>query len=218
MKKLLALSLLALVASAADVKRENTEWLDVWLPNSNDQALPRVLLIGDSITRGYGKQVEEGLKDKAYVGRMATSKSLGDPALLDEVTLVLKQIKFDVIHFNNGMHGNAYTEEEYAAAFPELIATLRRHAPRAKLIWASTTDVRVRGKLDEVEPKTARIVRRNELAAALAKREKIPVNDLFAVVEDHPEYHGQDGVHFSAQGSEVLARQVIAAVLKALGK
>src|SRR5450756_2452629 len=105
---------LAAAAGAATkpVVRENTEWLDVWLPNSNDHDLPRVLLIGDSITRGYGKQVEANLKGKAYVGRLATSKSLGDPALLDEVALVLRQIKFDVIHFNNGMHGHAYTEEE----------------------------------------------------------------------------------------------------------
>lgn len=83
---------LFVLASAAasqtkPVVREDTEWLDVWLPNTNSHDLPRVLLIGDSITRGYGPQVEADLKGKAYVGRMATSKSLGDPALLEEVAL-----------------------------------------------------------------------------------------------------------------------------------
>src|SRR3954464_11531887 len=106
-------------ANAAEPIRENTEWLDVWLPNTNDRGLPRVLLIGDSITRGYGKQVEANLKDKAYVGRMATSKSLGDPALLDEVAVVLREQAFDIIHFNNGMHGDGYSEAAYAAALPE---------------------------------------------------------------------------------------------------
>ena len=43
---------------------------------------PEIVLIGDSITRGYGPRVEENLKGVAYVSRMATSKSLGDPALM----------------------------------------------------------------------------------------------------------------------------------------
>jgi len=216
MRIFLLLSMLALTVSAVEVKRENIEWLDVWLPNSNDHDLPRVLLIGDSITRGYGKQVEANLKDRAYVGRLTTSKSLGDPALLDEVAVVLRQIKFDVIHFNNGLHGHAYTEEEYAAAFPDLIATLRRYAPDAKLMWASTTDVRVRNHLEQVDPQTVRVLRRNELAAAIAKREKIPVDDLFAAIKNHPEYHAQDGVHFNEKGSEILARQVADEVAKLL--
>ncbi len=198
------------VAAAAPkaVVRENIEWLDVWLPNSNDRDLPRVLLIGDSITRGYGKRVEARLMGKAYVGRMATSKSLGDPALLDEVALVLKEQPFDVIHFNNGMHGFGYSEEEYAAALPALLATLRRGAPSAKLIWASTTDVRQRDRLEAADPKTARIIQRNRAAAGVVQKENIPIDDLFSLVRDHPEYHAQDGVHFNAKGSETLAAQV----------
>src|ERR1035437_6076718 len=106
-------------AAAAQTKpavREDIEWLDVWLPNTNSHDLPRVLLIGDSITRGYGPRVEADLKGKAYVGRMATSKSLGDPALLQQVALVLQEQSFDIIHFNNGLHGKDYTQEEYDAA------------------------------------------------------------------------------------------------------
>lgn len=41
------------------VVREDTEWCDVWLPHNNDTDLPHVLLIGDSITRGYGAEVEK---------------------------------------------------------------------------------------------------------------------------------------------------------------
>src|SRR4051794_14981721 len=165
----------SLFATPAEPVRENIEWLDVWMPNTNDHGLPRVLLIGDSITRGYGKQVEANLKGKAYVARMATSKSLGDPALRDQVTLVLREQSFDIVHFNNGMHGDGYSEEAYRAAFPELVATIRRLAPRARLIWASTTDVRMRDHLDDVAPKTERILHRNRIAADFAKSEAIPV-------------------------------------------
>jgi lysophospholipase L1-like esterase len=213
------LPLIFAVAAAGAPKhvvRENIEWLDIWLPNTNDHDLPRVLLIGDSITRGYGKQVEAGLKGKAYVGRMAGSKSLGDPALLDEVALVLREQTFDIIHFNNGMHGDGYSEAEYAAALPALLATLHRYAPRAKLIWASTTDVRRRNQLEVTDPKTDRIVQRNQAAAEIMRKRKIPIDDLFSAVREHPEYHAQDGVHFNEHGYEVLAAQVSASIEKLL--
>ena len=206
----------AAVAQTKPVVREDIEWLDVWLPNTNGHDLSRVLLIGDSITRGYGPQVEADLKGKAYVGRMATSKSLGDPALLEEVALVLQEQAFDVIHFNNGMHGAGYSEEEYAAALPALLATLRRYAPNAKLIWASTTDVRQRDHLETVDQKTDRIVQRNRAAAAIVQQESIPIDDLFSLVRGHPDYHAQDGVHFSDKGSEILAAQVSDSIAKLL--
>jgi lysophospholipase L1-like esterase len=170
----------------------------------------------DHVGDGYGPQVEADLKGKAYVGRMATSKSLGDPALLDEVALVLQEQAFDVIHFNNGMHGAGYSEEEYAAALPALLATLRRYAPNAKLIWASTTDVRQRNHLETADPKTDRIVQRNRAAAAIVQKENIPTDDLFSLVRGHPDYHAEDGVHFSDKGSGILAAQVSDSIAKLL--
>jgi lysophospholipase L1-like esterase len=210
-----ALAIFVLPASA-QVVRESIEWLDVWIPNTNDRGLPRVLLIGDSITRGYGKQVETELKNKAYVARLATSKSLGDPALLDQVALILREHNFDIIHFNNGMHGDGYSEPVYAAALPELLEVLRKDAPRARIIFATTTDVRERNNLDKAHSKTERMVRRNELVAAFAQHENIALDDLFQVVRDHPELHAPDGVHFTERGYNALAAQVVREVLKAL--
>ena len=83
--------------------RESIEWLDVWMPNTNDTGLPRVLLIGNSITRGYYPEVQKRLSGKAYVARLATSKSIGDPGLLKEIKLVLAYHAFDIVHFNNGL-------------------------------------------------------------------------------------------------------------------
>jgi lysophospholipase L1-like esterase len=201
-----------LAVSAASPKthivREDIEWLDVWLPNTNDHALPRILLIGDSITRGYGPKVEANLKGTAYVSRMATSKSLGDPALLQQVTLVLQEQTFDVIHFNNGLHGNGYTQKEYIDALPGLLAVFHRYAPNARLVWASSTDVRQKNHLEAASPDTERVVQRNAAVAALLAKRNIPVEDLFALVKDHPEYHVNDGVHFKDEGYGVLAGEV----------
>ena len=207
-------------APAADpprVVRENIEWLDVWVPGNAVKDQPRVLLIGDSITRGYYKTVEDKLKGKAVVCRLATSKSLGDPGLLDEVKLVLGQAKFDVVHFNNGMHGWGYTEGEYVKAIPDLVATIRKGAPGAKLVWASTTPVRVNGKIEQLDPKTDRVKARNKSAAEVMGKEKIPTNDLFALVVEKPELFSNDGVHLNAKGSAAMGEQVAAELQKALG-
>ena len=202
-------------ARGDETKREGIEWSDVWMTHGNEQALPRVLLIGDSVTRAYYGQVEKKLEGKAYVGRLATSKCLGDPALLEEITTVLKQYHFDVIHFNNGLHGWGYSEEEYAKAFPDLVATIQHGAPEAKLIWATTTPVR-EGKELKLAAQTERVRARNEIALANCAERKIPVDDLFGLVVEHPEYSSADGVHASATGITAEAAQVVEVIERRL--
>lgn len=119
---IVAVAALALPAMAREhIEREYLEWTDVWLPGAERADLPHILIIGNSITKGYTPKVEKALEGRAYVGRFSNSKCLGDPALLDELESVLKHNKFDIIHFNNGLHGAGYSEEEYDKAFPKLI-------------------------------------------------------------------------------------------------
>jgi len=204
------------VAEPPHIAREAIEWCNVWIPDANETKLPRVLLIGDSITGGYGPKVEEALKGKASVARLTTSKSIGDPVLLMEVALVLGQCRFDVVHFNNGLHGWGYSEEEYRQHFPELVAAIRKHAVQAKLIWATTTPVRQAGNLNVIAEDTKRVEARNKIADGIVAREKIAVNDLFGLVKDHPEWWSADGVHFNVQGISAQAAQVATRIAEAL--
>jgi GDSL-like Lipase/Acylhydrolase family len=224
MKRIALLSLVAFLtwpgagrAQAAEPKivRENIEWCDVWMPDMNKHDLPRVLLIGDSITRAYYPAVVKNLEGKAYVARVTTSKSLGDPAYLAEVATFLSEAKFDVIHFNNGMHGWGYSEEDYRQAFPELLETIHRLAPGAKLIWATTTPV-LPVAVKESGPNNDRIQARNAIAAAEMEKAGIPIDDLFGLVQSHPEYHKPDGVHFNDEGISVEAKQVADEISKLL--
>src|ERR1700739_3515719 len=123
--------------------KESIEWCDIWISHADETNLPRVLLIGDSITRAYYPAVEKRLAGKAYVARLASSAFISDPALLKQIKMVLSQYKFDVIHFNNGMHGWQHSEKEYGKAFPEYLKTIREYAPNAKLIWANTQPQKV---------------------------------------------------------------------------
>ena len=211
------LSLCIFTYAQKKIAREYIEWSDIWIPGANKTDLPHVLLIGNSITRGYYGKVEAALKEKAYVGRLSNSKSVGDPALIEELAVVLKNTKFDVIHFNNGLHGFDYTEEEYDKSFPKLIKIIRKYAPKAKLIWANTTPVRTGEGMKEFAPITERLNVRNQIALKHINRAGIEVNDLWKVVIDHPEYYaGGDGTHPIDAGYSALANQVIKVIKNVL--
>jgi lysophospholipase L1-like esterase len=117
-----------------------------------------------------------------------------------------------VVHVNNGLHGWGYSEDEYAVALPQLIALIRGEAPRANLLWATTTPVRMANKLETLSDKTERVNKRNSIAAKLMAKESIPIDDLFAVVAGKPELYSPDGVHFNAKGNVALASQVADAI------
>jgi lysophospholipase L1-like esterase len=206
----------AAVRDGSRTVREDIEWSRAWVTGVNQTNKPRVLLIGDSITEGYGGTVEKLLTDQAYVARLATSKSLGDRAFLEEVRLVLDNAPFKVIHFNNGLHGVGYTDKEYARDFPKLIALLKAGAPGAKLIWATTTAKRTPHHVDEFDPFNERVKARNRLAREFAEADKLTVDDLFGLVEGHPEWYSDDGTHFNAAGVQAQARQVADAIRAAL--
>jgi hypothetical protein len=205
-------------ANSAPPALESIEWCDIWVSHANETNLPRVLLIGDSIARDYYPEVEKRLTGKAFVARLATSRFVADPVLLKEIELVLNGATFDVIHFNNGMHGWQHSEEEYRIAFPALIKTIRALAPKARLIWATTTPLRDGKGITsdtKAEYSDERIATRNALAAEAVAAQMIPTVDLNAAVRGHPEFHS-DNVHFNGQGTQVLAAQVYAAVEKLL--
>jgi hypothetical protein len=194
--------------------RENIEWLDVWMPNTNDSVLPRILLIGNSITRGYYPGVAKIMEGKAYVARLTTSKSVGDPALLKEIDLIMSYYKFDVVHFNNGLHGFGYTEEEYGKAFPAFVRKIREKAPHAALIWATITPVHTKADMNILDPKTDRIKVRNKIALDyIVKQKDIRVDSLYELTINHPEfYEGGDGTHPNPSGYQAVAEKVAAAL------
>jgi len=219
--RILTALLMAVPANAQDpgpkIISERIEWSDTHVDETARVDLPRVLFIGDSISAGYHGPAQEALKGKAYFAFLCTSKALGHPVLFDEIKLMLSQYKFDVIHFNVGMHGWGYTEDDYRAAFPKLIALLKEKAPGAKLIWASTTPYRLNGHtLEQFDPRNERVKARNRIAAEFIAKENIPINDLYALEESHPEHSSKEGVHFNDEGKALQGKQVAKFIAGAL--
>jgi hypothetical protein len=194
--------------------REGIEWCDIWISHANETGLPRVLLIGDSIARGYYAEVEKRLAGKAFVARVTTSAFLTDPAILQQIASVLNNNTFEVIHFNNGMHGWQHSENEYQKAFPKFLKAIQMNAPKAKLIWATTTPISGLTNSPPSDPMQAsneRIENRNALALKQVQARHIAIDDLNALVKEHPEYY-RDSVHFNSQGIAIQAEQVSARI------
>lgn len=195
-----------------EVRRENIEWCDIWLTQAAAAKQPRVLMIGDSITRGYYPAAAAGLKEHYACARLATSKCVGDPVLIKELDLVLGEYEYEVVHFNNGMHGWDYSEDEYAVGLASVMVELIARAPKSRFICATTTPVRSRGKLEGLDDKTERVRERNRIACQLAAEHGMGINDLFGLVVDHPEYHC-DAVHFNDEGTSVMGAHVAEVIL-----
>jgi len=195
--------------------------------------LPRVLLIGDSISMGYTVAVRDLLKDKANVHRIPTN---GGPTTngIKNIKAWLGDSKWDVIHFNWGLHDLKFIKdnpskradpkaagshrqvslEDYEKNLRELVATMKTTG--AKLIWCSTTPV--------LEGSDGRIagdeLKYNEAAARVMKEAGIPTNDLHAHAKAKiTEVQLPNGnVHFTGDGSKYLAEKVAAEIEKALPK
>lgn len=196
------------------LRRESIEWLNVWMPAAHITGRrPRVLLVGDSIVNGYGPEVEKRLDGQAFVARFTTSRCVCDPAFIRELDCVLGEFRFAVIHFNNGLHGFGYTEAQYAAGYARVVAHVRRRQPQAQLGLALSTPVRQRANLAKLDRHTTpRVRQRNAAVRALAARQGLPVNDLFALMAKRPECWVEDAVHFNETGRKLQAEAVAGVV------
>jgi len=215
---IVAASLLGLAPCALPKDRsahiEKIEWTWSDRPTAVDARLPNVLLLGDSISRGYYEPVEDLLAGKANVYLFATSAAVGADMLLDQIRAYRKMvgIRFDVVHLNNGMHGRTYSEAEYRADYPAFLATVKSQWPTAKCIVATTTPVLMDS---EDGPANARIVVRNVTAREDAVKAGCDVDDQHALMLSHQDLH--DGnLHYTAAGSRVQAEAVAASVLRVL--
>jgi hypothetical protein len=196
---------------------EQIEWTWEVRPPHPDPKLPNVLLLGDSLSRNYFPEVTKDLAGVANVYLMATSTSVGDPRLPQEIRAfaTMEHVPFRVVHFNNGMHGWPYTEAAYKAAFPEFLRTVRSLvAGDDSLIWATITPVRpgaFNGATNE------RVNARNAIAKTFIDAEKIPIDDQHALMLQHSDlYH--DTVHFNPAGSNLMGDQAAATIRKELGR
>jgi len=199
-------------------------------PSDND--LPKVFLIGDSISIGYTPEVIHHLRDKAFVSR--AKANCGDTKRgLSALDNWLGSTKWDLIHFNWGLHDLCYRNPEvkavgnrdkvngtqsvpiaqYRKNLEQLVLRLKKTG--AKLIWASTTKV----PQGEIGRFAGDELKYNKVALEIMQKHGVAINDLHQLSSslDASLFRKRGDVHYTSQGSALLGKKVADHIGKALG-
>ena len=199
-------------------------------PDLTAAALPRVLLIGDSIREGYQEVVKQQLAGKAEVAAIPCNGDYTGTGI-KMLDLWLGDGKWDVIHFNWGlwdMYGWTYAKDNRSPAMYEerlesLVLRLKKTG--ARLVWATTTPVCTSAETTMLEKFNTNLrispdTERQYLDAALRVMNKhhIQIDDLHGLMAPELSKYaaGPDNVHYTEAGYAMLGRQAAASILAAL--
>jgi acyl-CoA thioesterase-1 len=191
------------------------------------------LIIGDSISFGYTPYVTTRLEHLATVERIEGSISatlrpkgglrLDTHAALERLDAWLGDGKWDVIHFNWGLHDVKIEADgrhqvpltEYEANLRLLVARLQKTG--ATLIWASTTPVPQGTERGAYARKAGDEIAYNDAAAKIMRAEHVVIDDLHELVMPRlAEVQLPANVHFKDEGYRLLGNQVADAIGEAL--
>ena len=191
----------------------------------DNPALPRVLIIGDSISIGYTPRVRKLLKGKANVHRPKTNcrwSAFGNEKILDWIG----NSKWDLIHFNFGLwdwygwkQPNKSTPESYAKNLEGVVEKLK--STGAKLVFAVTTPPCI-GPEKKVQfiVSDERAESFNRSALAVMKKNSVIINDLYSLIGNNRKQYqrGVNDVHYNDAGRDLLATEVAKVINKELAK
>ncbi len=229
MKNTLVTFLFCLIALTQSVSAQNKNgqkdpFQDPFANPVDDPALPRALIIGDSISIGYTPRVRKQLDGVANVHRPKDNcrwSAFGDEHIIEWVG----DSKWDVIHFNFGLwdwygwsQEEKATPESYAKSLESIVLKIRKKTD-ATLIFAITTppcvgpEKKVKFVVSEERAKDF-----NKAARAVMDKHKVKINNLYdAVIKERERYQrGVNDVHYTEEGRDLLAAKVAAKIRTSL--
>lgn len=186
--------------------------------------LPRVLIVGDSISIGYTPRVRRLLKSVANVHRPKTNcrwSAYGDEHIEEWVG----DSKWDVIHFNFGLwdwygwrQDVKATPESYAKSLESIIKKIRKKSS-ARLIFGITTPPCLTAERNaHIAVSEDRAREFNKAARAVMEKHKVGVNNLYdLIIKRRAELQlAENDVHYNDNGRDILAQRVASRIQKDL--
>lgn len=201
---------------------EHYEWCHMWHDNTNlspedEAASLRILFIGDSITNGSFPKCRDILrkeytKKKLNLDFLVTSKGIDNPDIIREIDYMFSHCNYDLIHFNNGLHGMGIPDDEYESCYDEVISHILKKYPASKLALMTVTPLSKNG--DTKVFCNERVDARNIAVRKIAHKHGLDIDDLFSVVEGISEIRSTDGYHYTDSGYLMLGRAMADFILK----
>ncbi len=232
MKKVLLLTTTLLFIFNAFVHsqpKKKTARVNPMAPIEEVKNLPHALIIGDSISIGYTLPTRALLKGKVNLHRIPTN---GGPTTkgIAEIEKWLGKKKWDLVHFNWGLHDLKYMGKdgtnlvpkekggvvqvplaEYEKNLEKLVIRMKKSAKQ--LVWRNTTPIPPGSKARYVGDS----VKYNQAANRIMKKHGIPTLDLFTPSKKNmKDWMRKADVHYYAHGSHALAELVAEDILNRL--
>ena len=201
-----------------------------------DPTLPRILVVGDSISMGYRGFVTEHFKGRAYVDYWVGGSFFSDKLIPDDFSAlrafdsVLSNGPYDVVSWNastlhmwNGAPGRC-SEATYPANMTKVVEHLQKAVPATKLIWIRCTPWRTtpeKGLPTFFPERNDLIIRLNKVTDEIMARHSIPEVDLYGLCEkkfDTVPAGSKDAVHWNREVCGLMAVEIIKEIEKALPK
>jgi len=196
-------------------KEKDAKHETAWDYVKDDPALPRLLIIGDSISRGYTLATRHILAGKINVHR--APENCGPTANgLKKVDIWLGSGKWDVITWNFGIHDRNTAPATYKANLESLIKRLRQTG--AKVLWVRTTPAPPSGTNNE-KFSDAQCDRLNAVADEVMKANHISEVDLFTLLKPRlAELQLPNNVHFKEDGYQLMGGEMAKVILAEVGR
>ena len=186
--------------------------------------MKKIVLIGDSIRMGYDKYVKDALADVAEVYYPSENCRFAEYVLRyahewkengkwgDDV---------DLVHWNAGLWDalELFGDEPltsldyYGEAIARIDKRLRMLFPRAKLVFATSTNVNEEMSKPHFTRHNATIEKYNERALSALSDTDTVINDLYSLTKDFPDAYRSDFVHFyTPEGTEIIGGRVLSLI------
>lgn len=193
-------------------KLETYEWDNVWWEHAPDTQKPRVLYIGDSISCATRRLATAQTNEEIYFDGFGTSKAIDNAYFEDSLRIfACQQGKREIVIFNNGLHGWHLSDDvEYANEYEKKINFLLCEFKNTPIALVLTTFVKD-------EKRNERVKVRNSVVVNLAKKYNLPIIDLYEVTQKNAQFLWTDGVHWTAEGNELIATTIVKRVKEIIG-
>ena len=182
--------------------------------------MKNILLIGDSIRRGYDSAVKKTLEGIAEVYFPEDNCRFASYLLryIGDYGALIKNGTPDIIHWNAGLwdclrqYGeDAHTPiEVYAYYIERICLRIKKLYPNATVIFATSTSVISEKMAEGFKRYNKEIEEYNSAAVEIVKKHGFLIEDLNTVSDKLPESAHSDAVHYyTPEGTEAIANQVL---------
>lgn len=195
---------------------------------------PRVLQLGDSISRGIWTTTQDLFSSKLKTVNLygAPTNCLGFEQYHAFLEDWLGDCTWDLVMFNVGMHFHVtsltYWRRDYADGLREIVSKIRNHSPSSRVVFATTTpsplDSNDTMPDEETCPnfklfhKAGFVASMNQVAQEVAAELNFTIHDRYAIIQPVlGMYQRPCDIHYQQSGYEYLAKNDWQVFLQLLG-